>query len=291
MTMFDFVAQELLKFDDGSFRYFGNPYQVRVDSYAELEKLILSNNGVNDCYLSISQFDPMPYIDYVPFDFDGKMAYSDACKLKAFFDEHNLGPYIFIFSGSGYHAHLKVVEHHYSSQVLANFQNSIIDNLQLTSADKAIVGDVRRLMRIVGTVNISHNTLCSCVAYKEDGHMLDLMLLTTPEYSAPNISAYYDTDLLTELHAYPCLKYWIRSIEPPHLIRVWYVTYLLTMQYSVDDIIEKLKSFHWADWSESYTRYQVTYIVQRNLKMPKCETIKKYGYCLGRTLCQNLLHR
>jgi hypothetical protein len=270
---------------------FGNPYQWKVYNANDLEMCIKENNGINPCFISVCQFDPDPYLEYVPFDFDGPNAKKDAQKLVAFFDKNNLNPYIVVFSGLGYHVYLKVVKHYYSKSVLASFQNDIIGGLNLTTADSCIIGDIRRVMRIPNTINEKHGTVCQYIYndHQLDNPVLDLLLWTNNNSKRErefNINREFeslesnDNNLISELHSYPCLKYWIRSEEPPHLIRVWYVTYKLIEGYSVDDIIDDLRSYNWVDWDENLTRYQIHHIVNKGYKMPKCKTIMDHGFCI-----------
>lgn len=285
---------DLCQIEDGCYRRFGNPFQVNVYNTIELENLIRENDGLNPCFVSVCQYDPEPFLNAVPFDFDGSSSIEDIVKIIDVSEKLKLGSFIAVCSGGGYHFYLKVAKHHYDKDILRNFQFDIIQMLDLTSADYQIVGDIKRLMRIPNTINEKYGVRSSIIYSFNTSNILDLYLWEhdssnnhcSCRYVEENFNDEYDDDdddddenLVSELHSYPCLSYWTRSIEPPHLIRAWYVIMKIIQGLTDDEIVEDLKSKNWKDWNENYTRYQISFTRKGKYKMPKCSTIKKYGYC------------
>lgn len=285
--------KKLFPIEKGKWRMYGNPYQKKVSTYDEIEKYIKEDNGLNPCFISVASFDPDPYMEFIPFDFDGIGAITDMLKIVKFFQKNNLEPVIVISSGLGYHVYLKVVGHHYSKEIIGSFQNTLINQLDLVTADTHIVGNVRALMRIPGTINEKYGNLSSFVNKPDFSKQasLDLYLLSEKQvkYKSKNVEQPEDLNiedefnnyqLISELHYYPCLEVWIRQKEPPHFIRVAYVIYQLINGLSPREILSKLETFNWCDWNENYTTYQIKHIIYGRYRMPKCSTIRMKGYCL-----------
>jgi len=263
---------------------FGNPYQVKVYSMQRLETLIEENNGINPCFISVCQYDQEPYLTYVPFDLDGSNAKHDVSKLCRFFDLNGL-TYRVIFSGNGYHVYLRVVEHHYTDKDLFKFQRDIIDGLRLKSADPHIVGDVKRLMRIPGTINEKNGKLCKEIFRTENQTpQLDLLLWENDATYFDKVKFNESTNILdmriSELHTYPCLDHFIKEDEPPHLARVFYVIYKIIEGYSDLQIFRDLEKKGWVDWNPKIVWYQIKHIRNGKYILPRCKTLKKYNLCI-----------
>lgn len=287
---------DLCYISEGCYKRFGNPYQIDVYNSNELYDLIRENDGINPCFISVCQYDPEPLLGIIPFDFDGSSSFNDVIKIMDVCEKFNLGSFIVVYSGGGYHFYLKVVEHHYEKDILRKFQSNIIHTLNLSSADYQIVGDIKRLMRIPNTINEKYGVRSRIMYSYNTSNIIDLYLWENDSQDSYSIHKYIenndysnltyndDDNLVSELHYYPCLSYWTKSIEPPHLIRAWYVIMKIIQGLTDDEIVEDLKSKNWKDWNENYTRYQINFIRKGKYRMPKCSTIKKYGYCNERLL-------
>ena len=82
------------------------------------------------------------------------------------------------------------------------------------------------------------------------------------------------------MHSYPCVYYWIKKEEPPHLIRVFFVSILIDAGYSDIDIINKIKRFKWVDFNYKITEHQIKYIRNGKYRIPTCHKIKELGFCI-----------
>jgi len=295
---FEYNIYRLFPFHKNKWRMFGNPYQQRINSFTELLSLINKNNGKNPCFISVAEFDPDPYIELIPFDFDGESALDDALKLIEFFDNNNLKPYYMISSGNGYHIYLKVVGHYYPKKLVSSFSVGIVEKLKLKSIDYHIIKNIRTLMRIPGTINEKNNKT-SYFYLKPDFNTepnFDLFLYKNNETSyskhghfdigidSVSNTELSNVDFISELHSYPCLEYYIKEKEPPHFIRVSYVSYLLSLGYNFPDILSILYKLNWIDFDLNYTAYQIKQIMNGKYKVPLCDTIKNFGYCIE---CRN----
>jgi len=92
-------------------------------------------------------------------------------------------------------------------------------------------------------------------------------------------------DLLRDL-VRPCIiKVLEVDPEPPHDIRTYFVTELVWLGYSIDEIVDIIRALSWEDFNEKITRYHVTKIYEkvvreRRLYPPTCKTLRDKGYCL-----------
>lgn len=275
----------ILHVDNGCYRMFGNPYQVRVDSEYEINKYIEDNNGINPCFISICQYDPYPLNDKVVFDLDGQYAERDVKLLTNYFEDNDLGSFMVVFTGGGYHFYFKVLEFHYNKEDISRFQLDVEKRLDLKSFDHHVLGDIKRMIRIPGTINEKYGIETEILYEYDSDNFINLYLWKDNNnkhkfYKNIKHNMNMMSTRISELHRYPCIEYYIQMKEPPHIIRVWYVSKLISQGYNEDEIVERLKSFKWIDWNEDITRYQINHNMKNGYTIPKCQTIKNYGYCM-----------
>jgi len=152
------------EFYDG-IRYFGawsSPqrfgYQHKVYSKEDVIQYINEYNGILNCGISVCTFkDEVPYLLYLPFDFDSDSlanSWSDAMK----FYNHivDIGYDISInYSGyRGFHCLISTIPLPYSRKLIHDVQSYYKNLLDLKTCDPNIFGDIRRLIRIPGTLHI-----------------------------------------------------------------------------------------------------------------------------------------
>ncbi len=285
----------LLSIPKGTTRYigvlnthYGNQFSVKnkkemidiIDEY-----LGLANISISMCYFK----DSTPYLLYLPLDFDSvnlEDSWRDAVKLynhllKCGYDIQ------MTFSGRrGFHIFLGVKPKNYSRQRIRAIQKYFKEKLNLTTLDKNIFGDIRRLMRIPHTWNINGGRLCR-ILYKEEGELVDLDDIILPEV----IKEYKTTYKTREFHKYPCVErlikdkdYWHKhhpdgKYEPAQKIRFTWCVLRLAEGKTEEEIVEEAKSFGWDDWDADYTRRQIEQIDLNEYVPPSCKTLQSLDYC------------
>jgi hypothetical protein len=151
-------------------RYVGNPSQYLVSTAAQFKAFVDFNDGRNPCYTSHNAWPSETVTDvrYVPFDFDSKEkpenALVDVLALRDW--ARNLGltlVNVFTGSGHGWHSYLEfkpALEHANAGlrEVYRALQMKAVREAKLRTADPAIIGDYRRILRLVGCQYVSSKT-------------------------------------------------------------------------------------------------------------------------------------
>ena len=294
------------------YRYFGywsSPQrfgrQFPVSSRKEVVELIERYNGVYNCGISIcSILGEVPYLLYLPFDFDSndlKKSWDDASKLFNFLVDCGYDVNINFSGYRGFHILVTTVPKPYSRPQIRASQKFFKRILNLPTCDKQIFGDIRRLIRIPGTIHagkfqkdknkiwkrLGEGSTTFHIRYSP-GEPLDLDELIQED----DVEFDFDYETISHnmngkpRHPYPCVEKYINNEEPPQLIRYSYVSYHLKSGKTPDEIVKILKDNHsvgkkyeWLDWDESYTANQVYQIAGGDYNPLKCETLKQLGYC------------
>jgi len=253
--------------------------QIPVKTREEIYSLIDTYLGLENLGLSICVYvEEVPYLLFVPFDFDSeldlRLAWEDAKKLYNHFVELNFDVYLTFSGKKGFHIFVKVVPKPYNKECIRAFQKWFINKLDLKTADRQILGDHKRIMRIPYTFNIK-GSLCKELAHNP-GIPIDLddLLLTT---YIPKETTYTQR----EFHEYPCIEELVREDpEPRELIRLSYVALRLAKGWSEDDIVEEIKTFDWVDFDEEKTRRKIQYIDDGEYVPLGCKSIQDMDCCL-----------
>lgn len=289
------------------FGYWSSPpkyaNQFAVSSREQIVKLLNTYNGVYNCGISMcSIIDDVPYLLYLPFDFDATTlsdAWRDASTLYNEFVDDGYDVTINYSGYRGFHVLVTVHPKPYTRPQIRVAQKFFAEGLGLKTADKQIFGDIRRLIRIPGTVHCgkfekvnSHwrrlgmGGICTTIAHSP-GEVLDLdELVEEVDIEIPD--KIYDNKEVRNMPSYKCLEKHMNNEEPPHIIRYSYVAMLVDKDYEVDDIMNILRTTHsptgvapWNDWDEEYTRKQIMHIAYASEYHPlSCQSLKELGYCI-----------
>lgn len=158
-------------------RYVGNPLQNYVATAKQFAEFIQLNAGDRPCFTSHNAYPDSNVVKhrYLPFDFDNEEkpenALHDALKFRDWCEDHDLSWRIAFSGKKGFHGYISfrpslirvnpALKDRYSG-----FQNKVISEASLRTADQRIVGDDRRMMRIVNTPH--QDTGLYCVEVPED---------------------------------------------------------------------------------------------------------------------------
>jgi len=257
----------------------GTGNQIPVKTREEIYELVGRYLGEENIGLSICTYvDEVPFVMFVPFDFDSngdiKLAWKDAIKLYNKFVELNYNVRLIYSGKKGFHVMVKVVPKPYGRECLRAFQKWFVNMLDLKTADIQIFGDTKRIMRMIYTYNIKGD-LCREIAYNP-GIPIDIedLLLTT--YVAKPTT--YEK---REFHEYPCIEELMKTDpEPRELIRLSYVALRLAKGMTEDDIIDEMKTYDIVDFDEELSRRKIQYINDGEYDPLSCRSLDGMGFCL-----------
>jgi len=304
-------------------------YRREVNNLKEfhhyLTLMIGSNRGV---YGSVYDNNTEVTLDKIVFDLDNetnlKKAFEDTINLVNRLQERDI-PYMVIFSGKkGFHVYglLKPVK--LSRDVGAYYLKSLQEQLAegIESVDRHVIGDIRRMIRIPNTLNDTH--YCTplpvnfqkmdteeILDYSKNTHRLHFShgklkpiqelignirppekpdrtdedeILQDDTGSIPNM------DILKDIIR-PYVLEAVKKSNPPHIIRLNFVSELMFLGFSQEQILKIIENLDWKDFDARATEYQISKVFEKKLKpysdsrlsqVLGCDTKGSYYWWSGR---------
>ena len=264
-----------------------------------------------NCGISMCTFkDDVPYLLYLPFDFDSYSLEKSWKDSMVFYNNMVDEGWDISINSSGYrgfHCLVSVVPKPYSRNQILSAQSFYKRYLGLTTCDSNIFGDIRRIIKIPGTCHcgkfkkdksnhwkrIGEGSYCYTIKYNK-GEVLDLDEYWPDEFPEYNYNKSNNSNNKPK-HPFPCIDKCLEEYideyglhEPPHLIRYSFVAYWLKMGYEPEEIYQMLyekysigKKYEWADWGDTKTMNQIQQIGGNNGYNPMtCNTLRKMGFCI-----------
>lgn len=257
-----------------------NSFAIRekVNGLEGLKSYINKYNDILNIGISISfEKNGKKYCDIIPFDFDAsniEYALLDALKLFNILKMRNIMSYIAFSGGKGFHVCI-ISKPFKNSNVLNLVQMMFIKMLKLNTADKHIVGDFNRIVRVPGTGNIKANTYSFII---DEVYGLPL----EPKDIEVNHKINIENGNRCKINKLrPCIEKEIKSENPSHIIRFAYVCDMISIGVSNTEILNNIKSFNWRDFDEEYTLYQINHIRNKKYLSISCKTLESMGYCIN----------
>lgn len=287
-------------------------------------------NGKKNIYTSVYWYkgnEPKPfnaYIDKIFLDFDPgeDMKFFDNVKTVAKY-LHNLNINFEIrFSGRGFHLFVQID----TSKTLKNPKFAIrkwvkeLHNKTNTTSDMAVVGDLRRVCRLLGTKNLKTHLYCIALQYHEllslSYDMICEMAKQPSIDSFPNYDGYgldlsnYDVDMdeqkdysinvnvksATEnvITGFPeCIQNLLKNPDLGYHERRELIIFLRDMGYDIEEVINILSHSLSNNKFEHcvYEENQVEYLFNReDILFSTCMTQKLNGICCSSTCQGNNLY-
>lgn len=195
-------------------RGLGNPYRTKIAHNAnDLVEFAEANNYTNiftTVYGYTSYDDPKvdsvnAIINCLPYDFDSKdlnCALADAKKLTAWCHRHDIEPRVKFSGSKGFHGIIdfEPIELSNTKGTLKQFGTELCVAAEFTTADRVVLGDVNRLLRVTNTIHPKTNLYCiSMDSYDFMNSSLEeiLELAKEPQY----LHKHYKAPYIEDIHA------------------------------------------------------------------------------------------
>ena len=285
---------------------FGN--QFKVYNRDQTVRYLKIWNGVANCGISVSTYrGELPYLLYLPFDFDSKSLDTAWEEAKSLYNEAvDMGLDVYIqYSGfRGFHCMISTEPKLYTKNQMREAQEFFKKELDLKTVDTQLFGDFRRLIRIPGTLHagkfrktngkinrIGEGEYCTSIKHTK-GKRFDISKYFEDKY--PNFVLNGHKNNNKPSHPFPCVDNILDNYrdennrrEPPQLARYTYVAYWLKMGKTPEEIFNMLekrhgkdREFEWYDWDSNITMKQINHIARNpNYKPLSCRSLKALGYC------------
>jgi len=151
-------------------RHLGFPERVTINTPDELCTTIKKYNGIRRIFYSLYCV-TNPIIDKIFFDFDSANSHTNVLKLRDFAKSHDYKR-MYVFSGNGFHSYIWANPNEKLDQKssLKATQEAIAKELGLTigdphvaDIDRAVVGDIARIVTLPGTLNTKRKRWATCI--------------------------------------------------------------------------------------------------------------------------------
>ncbi len=293
-------------------------YKLRNEKELE-KYIATHNGTPRGCHVSLYDITRRPTIDKLLFDFDSKnlfSAYEEVCCFVSELRKKKL-PFIPVFSGrKGFHVYVMLnpieLDCDSAMAVLRIAQLSLIGNgnsSEYKTVDPHKIGAVRTMIRIPNTLNgsrfcvylpswfdelklseivklssepryYSYDTHCDKsvldVANVNKDEIPDFTCdLEPPAKPAPAIPKFEDlVDLIR-----PCIFYEVQKFEPLHAVRVEFVSELMWLGHTPQQIFNIIKTLKWSDFDPRVTMYHIDYIFRRRIAPYSCRKLREFVKC------------
>lgn len=300
-----------------------------INNGKQSDQMLELYNGKKNLYSSVYWYEgeePKPsnaYIDKIFLDFDPQPD-----SMKFFNDVRVVAHYLHLsnisfeirFSGRGFHLFVAVTPMKLNNpKVAIRKWVKEIHDLTDTSSDMAVVGDLRRVTRLVGSINLKTNLYCMPISYDtlmtlpydqicQLAKNIDNGCYTYHKGNAINLSDYDVSDeefiSTTSMNVETCTKHIVTGFPPcvqkllqtPDLgyhERRELIIFLRDMGYDVDEVVNILSNSLSNNKFEHcvYEENQVEYLFNRSdILFSSCATQKVNGICGSSTCTGNNLY-
>lgn len=298
--------------------------KIRVPIYSddEIEEYKCLYNGKKNIYESVYAFDcdkredinvSNAIIDkiFLDFDYDEDFQFfDDVKKVVKFLNESNLYYYI-RFSGRGFHVFIKLAKTQLKNprQAIRSWVQDLHQKTN-TKSDTAVIGDIRRVCRIMGSMNMkthlhcipldyahlmncSYDTICEMAKeYKDDccdfyhsGHLLDISEYDKEE--SYTFTQHINTDnIKINTEHPPCVQEMLSNNQLGYYARGQLILYLRDDGYGLHEILTILKAIlsdqkYYHCTEEEKQPFYLYY--REDMVFASCKTLKNNGLCCSST--------
>lgn len=302
--------------------FFLRNMRIPIYSDEELEEFKMLYTGKKNIYESVYTFEGNTKEDirasnaivdkiFLDFDYDEDFKFfDDVKKVVKFLKELNLYYYV-RFSGRGFHVFIKL-----SNIKLKNPRRAIrgwVNELHRktnTTSDSAVIGDLRRVCRMMGSMNMKTHLHCIPLDY---AHLMNCTYESICEMSkeySDDVYDFYNHGQLLDISEYdkeedytpiqeinmsnikitieypPCIQQMLANNQLGYYARGQLILYLRDDGYGIDEILIILKSilsekkyYHCVE--EEKQPYYLYY--REDIIFSSCKTLKSNGLCCSQT--------
>ena len=298
--------------------FFFPTVRIPIHSDEELEEYKTLYNGKKNIYESLYAFNGDSKEDinatnaivdkiFLDFDYDDDFQFfNDVKKVVKFLNELNLYYYI-RFSGRGFHVFIKLanVQLKNPKQAIRSWVKELHQKTN-TQSDTAVIGDLRRVCRIMGSMNMKTHLHCIPVDYahlmnctyesicemaKEYdssihdiyhyGQLLDISEYDKEECYTPIQNINTDNIKITTEHP-PCIQDMLSNKELGYYARGQLILYLRDDGYGLHEILTILKAIlsnqkYYHCTEEEKQPFYLYY--REDMVFASCKTLKDNGLC------------
>jgi len=278
------MMNDFLSVGLGRYRKFGMPFQFPVRNQREIFAAIEKHNGVNDCFISISEYQQIGNREiafplYFPCDLDAKdnnqnVVNEDATKIIRWCIDHQTSFLLHESGHKGLHVliplDLSIV---LTSQHFKAFMEYLISELDLKTIDP-VCAEIKRLIRIPNTINMKSGRFCTPLGTYEANDLdinqfikNDLKLFECDFGSSINQIGSQRRCFEPFFSFHPCIDKLICNADVDHIVRVTWVKLCQLHGMSEEEIFNQASKMGWSDFDPAKTAYQIRYTMNQHFSI------------------------
>ena len=289
------------------------PYSIE-DIEKQKEIFLDKYNGKKDMYEAVYLYNGYPdeataIVDKIFLDFDPNddMSFVDDVKTVAKYLYENGIIFYMRFSGRGFHIFIELD----TTDELLNPKYAIkkyvkhLHSITNTTSDPAVVGDVRRVTRLVNSMNLKTRKYCIPISYEEllNNTYEDICKMAshvrhTKDYIYGNkylcISDWDIDEVLEPVTPQniiqdgkisndlpPCIENFLQNPQLSHMERVQLILFFRDLGYTQDEIEGIFHSFLSDDKFHHCVNeeHQIQHVIEKNYLFSNCDIQKLNGFC------------
>jgi hypothetical protein len=301
---------------------FIKPRRFKIIDTDDIDYYISIYNGKKDLYQTVYNYEDVIDINtvivdkiFLDFDYNSDMKFLSDVRGVAKYLYRNDYLFYIRFSGNGFHIFILL-----DDDELKNPKSAIknyVDFLHKqtgTTSDPAVIGDLRRVVRIPNTLNIKHKEqqyYCIPISYNElinktyeeikllasypretkddfiNGHRLlnisewDSNILIKEHHNAQNIIS--DVEISDEIP--PCIKELMKDPMLGNTGRIQVILFFRDLGYTRDEVEDLLYSFLSEEKFNHcvHEEHLIDYLFEKNYIFNDCIVQKENGFCTDET--------
>lgn len=302
--------------------------RIPITMQKEADKYRILYSGKKNVYQSVYKYNNTIHANnaivdkiFLDFDYDDELLFFDNVRKVAKYLADSEYIFNIRFSGRGFHIFIYLntdIKLENPKKAIRNWVKDMHTKTD-TNSDFAVVGDLRRVCRMLGTINLKTHLYCIPIFYHElmnftyesicemakeyndetdiyyDGkNYLDISKFDA-EKETQLIKAHVDIDNIKVQQEYPpCIESMLKDANLGYYARGQLIIYLRDDGYGFEEILMILKGvltdakYYHCTVEEGQPEY--LYFMREDLLFASCSTLKDNGLCTSRECCGNHLY-
>ena len=289
-------------------------------------------SGKKDLYLSVYNYRNVistntAIIDkiFLDFDYDDELLFFNDVRTVAKFLYDSDYTFCVRFSGRGFHIFIALQENHHNNSSSIKKWVRYMHTKTNTQSDRAVIGDLRRVSRMLGTMNLkthlycipitydqlmqlSYNDICDMAKVYQSNEQYNGLFSDYYHYGKSNIDlSKFDikepktiktniniNNVNVQKSLPACIEKMLKDPELGYYARGMLILYLRDDGYSFAEILSILKKtlsedkYYHCTVEEEQPTY--LYFTREDLLFASCQTLKDNGLCGSKTCAGNHLY-
>lgn len=229
----------------------------------------------------------LPCCFFFDFDCDKITANKEIDKLINFCNRVSF-PFSVTEPKRGFHFYIHIAPIEMDSITFSYLSNYIIASSDIKNYDDQVDGVITGISRLPGSYYPNLKRRVRIIEQKLFPFKNPLDLLNE-DIHIPNFKHTRDSKIEGDSYR-PCIDHFIQDPHPSQFIRFAWASLRISQKKSNKLIVDEARSYHWEDWNENLTLYQIQQIRDKHYAIPSCGTIQKKGYCVS-DICEWRKHK